>query len=188
MQRRTFFKWIGSSVLPFIVPRWAFAQAGAIPKENAGTLRALSGVVLPASLGRAGLDATTTQFTTWIQNYKAGAEMSTGYGFPRVQAVGPDPSAHYGEQLRAIEAAATAKGGTFATLEAAAQRTVVEAALGEANVDRIPPRPDGKHVASDLLSFFFYGSDGQDFLYGAAIRRDRCRGLGNSGERPAPLR
>jgi len=71
---------------------------------------------------------------------------------------------------------------------AAAQRTVVEAALGEANVDRIPPRPDGKHVASDLLSFFFYGSDGQDFLYGAAIRRDRCRGLGNSGERPAPLR
>jgi len=63
-----------------------------------------------------------------------------------------------------------------------------EAALGEANVDRIPPRPDGKHVASDLLSFFFYGSDGQDFLYGAAIRRDRCRGLGNSGERPAPLR
>jgi len=188
MQRRSFFKWIGSSVLTFIVPRWAFAQAGAITTEGAGTLRALSGVALPASLGGAGLDTATTQFTTWIRNYKAGAEMSTGYGFPRVQAVGPDPSARYAEQLRAIEAAAAAKGAPFAKLDAAAQRAVVEAALDQANVDGIPPRPDGKHVVSDLLSFFFYGSDGQDFLYGAAIRRDRCRGLGNSGERPAPLR
>ena len=90
MQRRTFFKWIGSSVLPFIVPRWVSAQAGAITTEGAVTLRALSSVVLPASLGRAGLDTATAQFTTWIRNYKAGAEMSTGYGFPRVQVVGPD--------------------------------------------------------------------------------------------------
>jgi hypothetical protein len=188
MKRRAFFRWLASSVLPFIVPRWLFAQSNAINAEAAATLRALGGVVLPASLGSAGLDAATTQFTAWIRDYKAGAEMSMGYGFPRAQAVGPDPSARYVEQLRAIEAAAAAKGASFARLDAAAQRAIVEGALGQANIDRIPQRPDGKHVASDLMSFFFFGSDGQDFLYGAAIRRDRCRGLGNSGERPAPLR
>jgi hypothetical protein len=189
MQRRSFFGWLASSVLPLIAPRWAFAQAaGAITQDSAATLRALSGVVLPASLGPAGLDAATTQFTTWIQNYKAGAEMSSGYGFTRIQRVGPNPSAGYAAQLRAIEAAASAKGSPFSKLESGAQRAVVEASLEEAKIDRIPPRPDGKHVAADLMSFFFFGSDGQDLLYGARIQRDRCRGLEHSSDRPAPVR
>jgi hypothetical protein len=188
MLRRAFFKWIGSSVLPFIVPRWIFAQGGGIPPDAEGTLRALSGVVLPASLGAAGLDAATTQFTTWVREYKAGAEMSTGYGFPRERVVGPDPSVRYAEQLRALETAAAAKGAPFAKLQTAAQRALVEEALGQAKVERIPAQPDGKHVAADLMSVFFLGSAGQDFLYGAAIQRDRCRGLDTSGERPAPLR
>jgi hypothetical protein len=188
MKRRAFFKWIASSVLPLIMPRWVFAQSGAITAEADRTLRAVSHVVLPASLGSAGIDTATSQFLTWIRDYKAGAEMSTGYGFPRAQVVGADPSAHYAEQLRAIEAAAVAKGASFTKLDAAAQRAIVEGALGQANVERIPSRPDGKHVASDLMSFFFSGSGGQDFLYGVAIRRDRCRGLERSGERPAALR
>ena len=54
-------------------------------------------------------------------------------------------------------------------------------------IDRIPQRPNGKHVAADLLSFFYGSSEGEDFLYGVAIRRDDCRGLADSAQRPARL-
>jgi hypothetical protein len=37
------------------------------------------------------------------------------------------------------------------------------------------------------MSFFYTSSAGEDFLYNAAIRREDCRGLANSGKRPAPL-
>jgi hypothetical protein len=59
--------------------------------------------------------------------------------------------------------------------------------LEGAKVERIPSRPNGQHVASDMLAYFYNSSAGEDFLYGAAIRRDDCRGLSDSGKRPAAL-
>jgi len=138
-----------------------------------GPLRELAAVVLPASLGRAHTDKIAAEFVVWIRDYKPGAEISSGYGFPRTQVIGPNPSAHYADQLSAL-------GSPIA-------RDAVEKALADAKVDRIPQRPNGKHVAADLIAFFFSSDEGEDFLYNAAIKRDDCRGLGNSGKRPAKV-
>ena len=189
MQRRTFFKWIGSTAIPFVLPRWARAQQGPFAGQSALTLREVANAVLPQSLGSHGMDAAVTEFTQWVRNYKAGAEMSAGYGFTRIQVVPPDPSTHYVEQLDQLEAAARTRGVPFAKLDLGAKREIVQAALASAKVDAIPRRPSGQHVAADLLGFFYFiSSDGHDFLYNAAIKRDECRGLASSGQRPAPLR
>ena len=187
MRRRNFFQWFLATVIPFVAPRWARAQNTGLSAEHTPVLRELAGVVLPASLGKSRTDEITSKFIQWIREYKAGAEMSSGYGFPRTQTLPANPSTRYAEQLRQIETAAAAKGEPFAKLDAAAKRAVVEAALEEAKIDRIPPRPNGKHVAADLMSYFYNSAEGEDFLYNAAIKRDDCRGLSNSGERPAPL-
>jgi hypothetical protein len=190
MQRRTFFKWIGSTAIPFVVPRWARAQRGPFTGQSASTLREMADAVLPASLGARGIDEAVSEFTQWLRSYKAGAEMSAGYGFTKIQVVPPDPSIHYAAQLDELEGAARSKHGTpFAKLDVGGKREIVQSALAAANVDAIPRRPNGKHVAADLLGFFFFiSSDAHDFLYNAAIKRDECRGLASSGQRPAPVR
>ncbi len=63
----------------------------------------------------------------------------------------------------------------------------VQKALEDAKVDRIPNRPNGRHIATDLLAYFYGSADGEDFLYNAAIKRDECRGLDTSTKRPPAL-
>ncbi|HTB13476.1 MAG TPA: hypothetical protein VK752_17975 [Bryobacteraceae bacterium] len=151
------------------------SQAQAVRVEE---FQDLASVVLPASLGRSRTDKIAVDFVSWFRTYKAGAEISSGYGFPRTQVTGPNPSIHYDEQLRKLD---------LSQLDAAARRTAVEKALDASQIDRIPPRPNGKHVAADLLAYFYGSAHGEDFLYGVAIKRDDCRGLGDSGQRPAGL-
>ncbi|HEX3703909.1 MAG TPA: gluconate 2-dehydrogenase subunit 3 family protein [Vicinamibacterales bacterium] len=176
--------------MPFVVPRWARAQRGPFTGQSAQTLRDVADAVLPESLGAHRLDTAVEEFTQWLRSYKAGAEMSAGYGFTRIQVVPLDPSSHYVEQLEQLDKDARGKRGVpFAKLDLAGKREIVQAALASANVDALPRRPNGQHVAADLLGFFcFISSDGHDFLYNAAIKRDDCRGLASSGQRPAPLR
>jgi hypothetical protein len=188
MKRRTFFKWTLSSSVPFVAPRWAPAQTRPFTREGDATLRELAAVVLPSSLGRNGSDGIVDRFAEWLRGYKAGAEMSTGYGFPRMQAVPANPSAGYAGQLDDLERSARAIGSSFAGLDMTAKRRLVEAALAGVGADRIPARPDGRHVAADIMSFYFHGADGEDVLYAAAIRRNDCRGLPSSGARPGPVR
>jgi len=190
MLRRTFFKWIGSAALPFALPEWVRAQAGLFTDQRKTTLAALAGAVLPGSLGARGIESASRQFTQWVDGYKAGTEMSAGYGITRLQVVPADPSSQYGAQLDQLESAARAKGAaSFSTLDVAARRAIVQSAIEAANVDGIPRRPNGKHVAADLMGFFFFiSSDGHDFLHNAAIQRDKCRGLASSGDRPAAVR
>jgi hypothetical protein len=157
MKRRNFL-----AVAALFAPRWARAQ------ELAPSIRELTKIVLPAKVDQ---DKIATGFIQWIRDYKPGAEVSSGYGNPRTQVIGPNPSANYGEQLRSLGSPIT--------------RAAVESAL--AQFDRIPQRPNGKHVAADLLAYFYNSADGEDFLYGVAIKRDDCRGLNTSGERPARL-
>jgi hypothetical protein len=190
MERRTFFKCAWSGAIPFVLPRWARAQRGPFTGQSASTLRDVAEAVLPQALGPHGRDAAVAEFTQWLRSYKAGAEMSAGYGFTRIQVVPPDPSAHYVEQLDQLEAAARSRRNVpFGTHDVGERREMVQAALTAAHVDVIPRRPNGQHVAADLLGFFYFiSSDGHDFLYNAAIKRDECRGLASSGQRPAALR
>jgi hypothetical protein len=164
MQRRSFFKTVFTGALAFVGVRRARAQ------QLEPGIRELAMVVLPSGIDKS---KAADEFVAWIGNYKAGAQIASGYGHPRTQVTGPNPSAHYGEQLRAL--------GSPITKESVAK------AIEAAGVDRIPQHPNGKHVASDMLAFFFASSDGEDFLYGAAVKRDDCRGLATSGQRPAKL-
>jgi hypothetical protein len=157
MRRRSFF-----AIAAVFAPRWARAQ------ELAPSIRELARIVLPSKVDSA---KAADGFVKWIRGYKAGAEIASGYGNPRTQVIPANPSTNYGEQLRALGSPMT--------------RGAVEAAL--ASFERIPPRPNGKHVAADLLAWFYGSAEGEDTLYGVAIKRDDCRGLKNSSERPARL-
>src|SRR5215471_11435849 len=184
MQRRSIFK----SILAILTggAKWVRGQAE-LSANDVTALRELGSVVLPASLGRARTDEIAGQFADWVRAYRAGADAGYGYGSPRLQVVPPNPSTKYGEQLRQIDAAALAKGAPFAKLDLPSKRAIVASALEQAGIDQLPQRPNGRHVAADLMAYFFNSSAGEDLLYAAAIRRDDCRGLANSGERPAPL-
>ena len=170
MERRGFFKRAFSGLLALVGLR---AQSARLEDFHD-----LASVVLPASLGRSRTDSIADDFVRWFREYKDGAQVSSGYGFPRTQVIGPNPSTNYAEQLNQLN---------LAKLDAAAKRTAVEKALEAAKIDRIPQRPNGKHAAADLLAYFYGSADGEDFLYGVAIKRDDCRGLADSGKRPARL-
>lgn len=174
MERRSFFKRMFLGVAALVAPRWVRAQM--LPPE--AQMRELASVVLPASLGQTRIDRVVADFLAWLRDYKAGAPMPAGYGFPRTEVIGPNPAAHYAEQFERLK---------LSGLDTAGKRAAVEKALQETKIDRVPPRPNGQHVATDLMAFFYGSSEGEDFLYGVAIKRDDCRGLENSGTRPAAL-
>ena len=157
MKRRHFL-----TIAAIFAPRWARAQ------EVSPAIHDLAKVVLPTKVDS---KKVADDFVKWIREYRAGAEVASGYGNPRTQSLPANPSVNYAEQLRALGSPIT--------------RAAVETAL--ASFDRLPQRPNGKHVAADLLAFFYNSADGEDFLYGVAIKRDDCRGLGNSTDRPARL-
>jgi hypothetical protein len=170
MERRGFFQRMFSALLAL-----AGIRAQGVRSDE---FHELAGVVLPAGLGRLRTDKIADDFVQWFRDYKAGAEVSSGYGFPRTQVIGPNPSTHYAEQLSQLD---------LTKLNAAAKRAAVSSALEAAKIDRIPQHPNGKHVAADLLAFFYGSANGEDFLYGIAIKRDDCRGLADSDKRPARL-
>lgn len=167
--------------------------AGATPASDLtapdeATLRALATSVLPASLGTERIALITDRFQAWLRAYRPGAELDHGYGHTRLQVAGPSPVAGHSGQLAALERAARAEGATFAQLSPEQQRDLVASALEAARVAELPERPDGRHVASDLMAFFFRSSEASDLCYGVAIGRDTCRGLPGSDEAPPPLK
>jgi len=148
------------------------------------TLAALAETVLPAESDRR---AAVTAFIRWIDGYKENADTDHGYGVTRVRATGPSPAKSYPAQIAALDAAARAAGARSSAAASAAQRrAIVEAALTEAKIERLPPRPNGGHIAADLMGHYFNSSAANDLCYRAAIDRDACRGLAGSENAPAP--
>jgi hypothetical protein len=148
-------------------------------------LAAIAEVVLPAEADRT---AAVAAFTRWIANYKEGADTDHGYGNTRVRSTGPSPAKNYPAQIAALEAAAKATGASgFAAATLGQRRTIVEAAILDAKVERLPARPAGAHIAADLMGHYFNSSAAQDLCYRAAIGRDACRGLAGSENKPPSL-
>ena len=187
MFRRTILKWIFSSFVPLVCPRWMRAAASGLSAENMQTLSAIGAVVLPTPRGGQQKDDITRRFTDWLNSYQAGADAGYGYGFPRPQVLPASPVVRYPEQLSQLETAAAAKGASFAKLNLSDQKEIIATALKQSKITSLPARPNGKHVAADLMSFFYNSSDGEDCLYDAAIKRQDCRGLATSAQRPARL-
>lgn len=176
MNRRELFGRLGSAVV-----------AAPFGDADRTTLLALAEVVLPSELGASGRGRVVDDFVRWIRGYRAGADMDHGYGFTRMRTTPASPAAGYPAALDALDRAARARGAAFASLPVDARRAIVERALADAKIERLPPRPSGGHVAADLMAFYFNSSDANDLCYRAAIERDACRGLPGSEEPPEPL-
>jgi hypothetical protein len=164
------------------------AQTPPLGDAERATLRALAGVVLPASLGQDGVESAVAQFLAWLRSYREGAERDHGYGFPRLRWSPASPGRRYPAQLAALDAAARRAGApSFAALPALAQRELVASVLNESALRELPERPDGRHVATDLMAFFFRSSAANDLCYRARIGREDCNGLPGSEEAPDPI-
>ncbi len=152
---------------------------------SAVLLSAIAEVVLPSEADQ---KAAITAFRNWIANYKEGADTDHGYGNTRVRATGPSPARNYPAQIAALDAAARSQGAAnFAAASLAQRRAIVEAAITDAKIERLPARPAGGHIATDLMGHYFNSSAANDLCYRAAIGRDACRGLAGSERRPASL-
>jgi hypothetical protein len=189
MQRRTLLQLLAAAAAWVRMPvPSAFAQAPSLSAVHEARVRALAEVVLPGELGAAGRAAVVDGFVRWIRNYREGAEMDHGYGFTRLRRTPAPPAAKYASHLEALERAARARGAAFEALDAAGRRAVVADAVNAAKVARLPARPTGDHVATDLMAFYFQSGEANDLAYRAAIGRDSCRGLPDSDHSPRPLR
>lgn len=164
----------------------ASTQIGTGPVDGA-RLRVLADSVLPQEIGPDGRAQVVERFLTWIRDYRSDAETDHGYGFPRLRRTPPSPAVKYATQLDALDRAARARGQAFAQTPADDRRTLIEGAIAAAKVERLPARPDGGHVATDLMAFFFHSEDANDLCYRAQIGRDTCRGLAGSDDRPTAL-
>jgi hypothetical protein len=158
----------------------SWAQTATFPGTREAALKQLAATVLPESLPPTGRDALVEQFIRWVREYRVHAEMQAGYGYPRVRYKPESPAPAYLQQLEALGAALGQPG-------LADRRAAVGAALTAAKVANLPQSPDGKHIASDLMSLYFMSPQANDVAYGARIGKDLCRGLKTSGEEPKPL-
>lgn len=187
MKRRTLFKTGALAFFGNLLPRFTWAQARTLSQEDRELIAAIGEVTLPSTLGADGRAKAVAAFEQWLDEYRAGVPMSYGYGDLRYTVVPPSPALRYPSQLRRLRELSKAKGSPFARLSPADRKAVVEAALLEAKVTKLPERPDGQHVACDLMSHFYGSSDGNDFLFKASIRVSECRGLDGSGARPTSI-
>jgi hypothetical protein len=170
MYRRTILR-----VFAYLAPFRAWAQTASFPGDQGPALRALAAVVLPSELGSSGLDRTVTAFERWVREYRPGAEMDHGYGFTRLRSKPASPASAYLQHLRELRL----------TGDAASQRTSVEAVLEQAKITSLPQTPDGRHIATDLMAFYFRSSEANDLCYRTHIGRDECRGLEGSEKEPS---
>jgi hypothetical protein len=151
---------------------------------SATTLVAIAEVVLPSEADR---PAAVAAFVKWIAEYKEGADTDHGYGNTRVRSTGPSPARNYPAQIAALDTAAKAVGAAgFAAATLDRRRAIVEAAIGDAKVERLPARPTGALIAADLMGHYFNSPAALDLCYRAGIGRDACRGLAGSERKPAP--
>lgn len=163
------------------------AQPAELSDADAGRLRAVADVVLPQEIGDEGRARVVASFLQWHRDYRAGAEMDHGYGVTRLRRTPPSPAANYPAQLAALDDEARRRGRSFAETPPEARRAIVETAIATAGVERLPSRPDGGHVATDLMGFFFDSIEANDLCYRARIGRDLCRDITSATDRPAPL-
>jgi len=180
MRRRTLLRWIaslGSAVRLTGLRAWA--QTAAFPGDQGPVLAALAAIVLPSELGPDGVRAVAQNFERWVRDYRPGAEMDHGYGFTRLRNKPASPAPAYLHQLESLRPVLNG--------DAASSRRAIEAALEEAKITDLPRSPDGRHIAADLMAFYFRGSDANDLCYRAAIGRDRCRSLAGSDNPPPEL-
>jgi hypothetical protein len=188
MRRRTLLQALATTlpVIPMARVRLS-AQVRAFTPEAVAVLGDVAATVLPASLGADRIALIVERFLAWGRDYEEGVALAHGYGDPALVKSGPSPVPDYVAQLAALDAAAARRGGRFQTLPLETRRALLDEALAAAKVTDLPGRPNGRHVVSDLMAFYFRSSEANDLAYRARIGRQVCRTLELTTRRPAPM-
>ena len=187
LQRRTFLCWLVSgAALPLRGLR-LHAQAAALPLGSVAALRAVASVVLPSQLRAVGQEKVVSDFLLWLSSYRSGAERNWGYGRPRSNSTAAIDTTRYAAQLQALDDRARTLGHSLATLSRDARIPLVLDALEQSGVRELPSAPDGRHILTDMMSFFFNSAAATDLVYHATIRRATCRGLAGAAMRPSSV-
>jgi hypothetical protein len=183
MQRRTMLQ----SALAVLAWRPSGRQASAqtgFGDAHRTRVAALAAAVLPQELGADGQRRAIDQFMSWVRDYRAGAERDHGYGVPAIRTTPASPAGNYLAQLDDLDRRA---GGSFVAASLADRQRIATDAIAAANVRDLPGRPNGGHLATDLMSHYFNSPAANDLAYGRLIGRDACRDLKGSDARPAEL-
>jgi hypothetical protein len=189
MKRRTLLQWIASTAAIVPLERIRLlAQPRELTPEAIATLHDVAATVIPSSLGAAAVRDTADKFVVWTRGYREGVPLEHGYGHPRLRRSPASPVPLYNSQLALLDAAARAKGASFAALDLETRRAIIDAALTKASVRTLPARPAGQHVVADLMAFYFRSSEANDACYHAAIEREVCRPIAITTRKPAPLK
>jgi len=183
VRRRTVLHILSSLIAWGTVSRKIAAQP-ALDDEHTARVRALGGAVLPREIGADGCTRAVDQFMNWLRDYRPGAEADHEYGGSKLSRLPPSPADHYASQLDDLD---RRSGGSFDSASLADQQLAVTEAVVAAGVKDLPARPDGGHIATDLMTHYFNSADANDLAYGRAIGRFACRGLPESDKRPAVL-
>ncbi|MGE3274642.1 MAG: hypothetical protein AB7O67_05990 [Vicinamibacterales bacterium] len=188
MRRRTLLQWVAAVLpaLPYARVRLA-AQTRTLTPEALVTLEEVGETVLPASIGADQRRQAVRRFAAWVEGYEEGVPVSHGYGHPRLVRTPASPAPDYVAQLASLQAAARRRGAAFGALPLETRRALLDAAFTDAGVRDLPRRPDGKHVAADLMAHYFRSSAANDQAYRALIARHTCKPIQIQTRRPQPL-
>jgi hypothetical protein len=188
LTRRTFLASLASAVPLAVFVRRAHAAAVIHLTSDPATLDALAEVVLPPSLGRAGITKEAAAFRAWGAGYRPGAEVVHGYGTSRLRSLGPTPVTRWMTQLDDLDARAQAlRQHNFRELSVTDRADVVRAALEGQRLDRMPSVAEASHVAVALIAHFYDSSEANDLCYEAKIGKATCRPLEASARKPLPM-
>lgn len=187
MERRALLRWImGGAALWPLRGVYLHAQAATLSPASVVTLRALAPIVLPSSLGAAGHAKVVADFVQWLAGYRGGSERNWGYGAPRKSVTPSLEPSRYEVQLRELDTR-TGQGATFARASTELRRAAVEATLTTLGAKSIPGSPNGTHVITDLMGFYFSSDAATDLVYRARVGRTSCRGLRGAATRPESI-
>src|SRR5262245_40074692 len=177
MRRRRLLQWMASAAASWPLLRVRVRAANELSPAELLVLRDVAPTVLPSELGPKGIENAVDDFVLWLRDYREGVPLSHGYGVPRLVRSGPSPASNYSAQLTALQEAAKARGGRFATLAIEQRRALLEEAFQQNGVTNLPGRPDGKHIVSDLMAHYFRSSAATDLCYQARIGRNTSRAI-----------
>jgi hypothetical protein len=169
---------------------FAKAQHGAVGLSGlAPDLNALISTVLPSFWGQKWSDRKSAEFLKWLGSYRAVAETEHGYGVTKIAFTPASPEAGYVKDMQALKAQALEQHQkSFTAISPVQRRALVAAALTQAKVAKLPHAPDGAHLASDILAWFYSKSEASDLCYERSIQSFGCRGWSGAGSEPKPLK
>ncbi|MDH4110384.1 MAG: hypothetical protein OEW35_19045 [Gammaproteobacteria bacterium] len=166
--------------------RAAETSAGGLDRP---TLEAVGRIALPTGvLGEAGVGRVVGEFLAWLAAFEPVSERDHGYGTAEVRYGPPHPGPLWGAQLEALSLEAHKRfGSTYAGIDIARQREILERQLPEHLPEELPYAGAATHVAIGLIAWFYATPEANDLALRARIGRQGCRGLASGSAEPEPL-